>query len=106
MPVLVPEARDELYDSLQQLLKARRGAELEATRTKLEGLGDSLRETIKSRIRPKLRPLKILDLPDELLMRIFSYGRRSFFDEDEPGVLFSDPYGTPPKPFKTSKTCV
>ncbi|KAI1075443.1 hypothetical protein F5B20DRAFT_559734 [Whalleya microplaca] len=39
----------------------------------LEGLRDSTRTLIHNRVRPKLRPLKILDLPDELLIRIFDY---------------------------------
>lgn len=49
----------------------------------LEGERDQVRRTINSRIRSKLRPLKIVDLPDELLLRIFYYARYDVYDDDE-----------------------
>lgn len=39
----------------------------------LEGMRDSVRSLIHKRIRPKIRPLNILDLPTELLFHIFKF---------------------------------
>jgi hypothetical protein len=38
-----------------------------------EDVRDSVRAAINERVRPKLRPLTILDLPDELLRHVFEY---------------------------------
>lgn len=60
---------------------------LRATMTVLQGVRDSLRKTIHLRVRPLLRPLNILDSPDDdkLLMRIFGYavGHKDFV-HDQP----------------------
>lgn len=48
---------------------------LEILQSRLEGLRDTTRCTINEAVRPFLRPLKILDLPDELLRHIFLYSR-------------------------------
>lgn len=43
---------------------------------------DHLRKTINAEVRSKLRPLRIMDLPDELLMRIFTYARITFYKDE------------------------
>ncbi|KAL1851039.1 hypothetical protein Daus18300_012710 [Diaporthe australafricana] len=48
-----------------------REVELRRVRKNLEKIRDSTRLTINEALRPSLRPLKILDLPDELLRHIF-----------------------------------
>lgn len=81
LTVMDLEARDELRDSLERLIEAH-DRHLRATKTKLEGVRDSLRNVIDMRTRPNLRPLNIPDLPDELLMRIFEcLGRDDFHEE-------------------------
>lgn len=54
---------------------------LEILQSRLEGLRDTTRRTINEAVRPLLRPLRILDLPDELLRHIFLYvrGRTSMY---------------------------
>ncbi|KAJ8130393.1 hypothetical protein O1611_g3236 [Lasiodiplodia mahajangana] len=41
----------------------------------LNGLRDSTRSIIQNRVRPRIRPLNILDLPNEILRIIFGYAR-------------------------------
>lgn len=48
---------------------------LESLRSSLVALRDTVRQTINQAVLPLLRPLKILDLPDELLRHIFLYVR-------------------------------
>lgn len=48
---------------------------LEILQSRLEELRDTTRRTINEAVRPFLRPLKILDLPDELLRHIFLHAR-------------------------------
>lgn len=48
---------------------------LEILQSRLEGMRDTTRRAINEAVRPFLRPLRILDLPDELLRQIFLYVR-------------------------------
>lgn len=54
---------------------------LKNLQTMLEGLRDTTRRAINEAVRPSLRPLNILDLPDELLRHIFLHvrGRTSMY---------------------------
>jgi len=53
----------------------------------MEELRDSIRVTINEWVRPSLRSLTILDLPDELLMRIFDFTKGGYGD---PTLYFFD----------------
>ncbi|KAI1160540.1 hypothetical protein F5B18DRAFT_632153 [Nemania serpens] len=69
----------------------------------LEDLRDSTRTIIQDRVRPKIRPLNILDLPDELLIGIFDYvkGRTGIY-----GLYFFDyPLGDVTAITNTRLTC-
>lgn len=49
--------------------------QLQELKTKLEGRRDTTRQAINEQLRPTLRPLKIVDIPDELLRSVFDHFR-------------------------------
>ena len=76
-----PDEAGQLLESLAVFLQAQAN-QLDATRGTLEDLRDFLRISINKRVRPTLRPLSILNLPDELLIRIFWYVKGGLDDNE------------------------
>lgn len=81
-----------LFDTLHNSIETR-NEDLDTARKELEGRRDSIRAHINTATRPLIRPLKILDLPDELLRCIFDYVRgwtsdsETFFSDIQPGDI-------------------
>ena len=76
-----PDSVDNSLGSFAAFLRAQ-ADKLDVTQGKLEDLRDFLRMSINKRVRPTLRLLNILNLPDELLMQIFKYVRGGLDDHD------------------------
>lgn len=81
------EQRHPIF-SIARVLEDNQLPALLAIRVDLEHQRNSIRAEINARARPRLRPLKVVDLPDELLLRVFEYVRGDIYDAD---TLFSGP---------------
>ncbi|KAJ0122186.1 hypothetical protein J7T55_002698 [Diaporthe amygdali] len=90
-------------DSIQQIVKKQVSElkdigivssfqELESLLPKLEGLQSSLRKTFDTQARPLIRDFHILDLPNELLRRIFRFVEDSFLEDGNLGLYSRSDY--------------
>ena len=76
-----PDSVDSPLGSAVEFLRAQ-ASELDGTRHRLEDVRDFLRMSINTRVRPTLRPLNVLSLPNELLRQIFKYVRGGLNEHD------------------------
>ena len=65
-------------DSFQKIIH-----ELKQIECKVESLHDSMREVANASSRSRIRPLNILDLPDELLRKIFEHFRSQWVSDED-----------------------
>lgn len=73
-------------DSFQKIIN-----ELKQIKCKVESLHGSMREVANASSRSRIRPLNILDLPDELLRKIFKHFRNQWVSNEE--YFFIPDYG-------------